>query len=387
LLCLHPQDPKVTEDRAFNGFGTNFENCPEPIYGTQFLPRKFKIAVTVPGDNSVDLFTNDIGIVVISDEKTGEVKVRLVSDDGPELSGSAPLIHAAHLLTHAHSRSPSHSLILLHSPSCAQGYDIVVGGGMGRTHRAPETFPRLADPLGYVDKEDIFHAVKAIVATQRDYGRRDDRRQARLKYLVQEWGIDKFRCVRACMHEAHTPEARSKRGPTADCILPSTSLLLFLSLSRSVTEQYMGKKFQEFKPLPKWEFKDYLGWGEQGDGKLFYGIYVQVGRGQAAGEGREGGRSVGIRAAGEEVKRAFFLLEPTDSHRPLSRSPSQNGRVKGDGKKALRALIEKYNIPVAITANQNLILQDIQPAWKADILAALSAAGLKDVEEWDSIER
>jgi hypothetical protein len=60
--------------------------------------------------------------------------------------------------------------------------------------RNEETFPRLADPLGYVDKDDIFHAIKAIVATQRDYGRRDDRKQARLKYLVHEWGMDKFRC-------------------------------------------------------------------------------------------------------------------------------------------------------------------------------------------------
>lgn len=65
---------------------------------------------------------------------------------------------------------------------------------MGRTHRDDETFPRLADPLGYVDKEDVFHAIKAIVATQRDYGRRDNRKQARLKYLVHEWGVDKFRC-------------------------------------------------------------------------------------------------------------------------------------------------------------------------------------------------
>ena len=101
----------------------------------------------MPGDNSVDLFTNDVGVIVISDEVTGEVK----------------------------------------------GYNLVVGGGMGRSHRADETFPRLADPLGYVDKADIFHAIKAIVATQRDYGRRDDRRQARLKYLVNEWGIDRFR--------------------------------------------------------------------------------------------------------------------------------------------------------------------------------------------------
>lgn len=66
---------------------------------------------------------------------------------------------------------------------------------MGRSHRNDSTFPRLADPIGYVAKEDIFHVVKAIVATQRDYGRRDDRKQARLKYLLHEWGVDKFRSV------------------------------------------------------------------------------------------------------------------------------------------------------------------------------------------------
>lgn len=65
----------------------------------------------------------------------------------------------------------------------------------------------------------------------------------------------------------------------------------------------------------------------------------------------------------------------------------QNGRVKGDGKKALRAVIEKYNIPVTITANQNLILREVEPAWKEDIMATLAAGGLKDAFEWDSIER
>ncbi|KAJ9532327.1 hypothetical protein QJQ45_010368 [Haematococcus lacustris] len=246
-------DAKVATDRAFNKFGTNFDNSPEPIYGAQFLPRKFKVAVTVPGDNSVDLFTNDLGIIVITDDK-GEL----------------------------------------------QGFNITVGGGLGRTHRNEDTFPRIADPLGFVHKDDIFHVVKAIVATQRDYGRRDDRRQARMKYLVHEWGIDRF---------------------------------------RSVVEQYLGKKMEAFKPMPKWEFKDYLGWGEQGDGKLYYGIYVQ------------------------------------------------NGRIKGEAKKALRAVIEKYGIPVTITANQNLILRELEPAWKADVAATLAAAGVKDVAEWDSIER
>lgn len=157
------QNPKVTADRAFNGYGTNFENSPEPIYGNLFLPRKFKIAITVPGDNSVDLFTNDVGLVVIT-SPTGEL----------------------------------------------EGFDVVVGGGMGRTHRNENTFARLADAIGFVPKEDIFHAMKAIVATQRDYGRRDDRKQSRLKYLVNEWGIDKF---------------------------------------RSVVEQYYGKRFQPFRSV------------------------------------------------------------------------------------------------------------------------------------------
>ncbi|PSC68656.1 sulfite reductase isoform B [Micractinium conductrix] len=247
------ENPKVTEDRMFNGFGTNFEGNPEPIYGSQFLPRKFKVAVTVPGDNSVDMFTNDLGLVVITD--------------------------------------PQGQLL---------GFNLVAGGGMGRSHGKATTFPRLADPLGFVPADDVFHAIKAVVAVQRDYGRRDDRKQARLKYLISEWGMDKF---------------------------------------RSVVEQYMGKKLEPFRPMPDWEFKDYLGWMEQGDGKLAYGVYVQ------------------------------------------------NGRVKGDAKKALRNVIERYEIPVAITANQNLILRDINPSWRDDIASTLKAAGLRDATEWDQIER
>jgi len=245
------ENPKVTADRAFNGFGTNFENSPEPIYGTQFLPRKFKIGVTVPGDNSVDLFTNDLGVICIFNG-VGEV----------------------------------------------QGYNIVAGGGLGRTHRNNSTFPRLADPIGYVDKEDIFHAVKAIVATQRDYGRRDDRKQARLKYLVHEWGVDRF---------------------------------------RSVVEQYMGKKFEQFKPLPAWENKEPMGWLEQGDGKLAYGMYVQ------------------------------------------------NGRLMGNLKRAVRNIVEKYEVPIILTNQQNMVLTDVDPAWKQDIMATLTAGGVMDVEETHNV--
>lgn len=95
---------------------------------------------------------------------------------------------------------------------------------MGRAHRNEATFPRLADELGYVSKEDILYVVKAIVATQRDYGRRDDRRMSRMKYVVEEWGIDKF---------------------------------------RTVVEQYFGKKIQAFKGIVPFKFQSYLGWHEQ----------------------------------------------------------------------------------------------------------------------------
>lgn len=236
------EPPEVVKARNDNSHGTNFPDSPEPIYGTQFLPRKFKVAVTVPTDNSVDIFTNDIGVVVVSDE------------DGEP-----------------------------------QGFNIYVGGGMGRTHRMETTFPRLAEPLGYVPKEDILYAVKAIVVTQRENGRRDDRRYSRLKYLLSSWGIEKF---------------------------------------RSVTEQYYGKKFEPCRELPQWEFKSYLGWHEQGDGSLFCGLHVD------------------------------------------------NGRVKGAMKKALREVIQKYNLNVRLTPNQNIILCNIRQGWKRAITTILAQGGL-----------
>lgn len=111
------ESAEVTRVRDDNRFGTNFEGCPEPLYGTQFLPRKFKVAVTVPGDNSVDLFTNDVGLVVLT-------------SSGGQL----------------------------------QGYNVYVGGGMGRAHRNADTFARLAEPLGFVEPGDMLAAVKARAA-------------------------------------------------------------------------------------------------------------------------------------------------------------------------------------------------------------------------------
>lgn len=186
------EHPEVKAARQRNTNGTNLDDDEEPIYGQYYMPRKFKIAVTVPGDNSIDLYTQDVGLVVIL-------------DDQDEL----------------------------------QGFNVFVGGGMGRTHKKEETFARIADPLGFVAKEDVYDLVKAIVATQRDYGDRQQRRHARMKYLVNDWGIDKF---------------------------------------RSVVEQYFGKSVAPSRPLPEFKYEDYLGWHEQGDGQLFLGISIENGR-------------------------------------------------------------------------------------------------------------
>jgi sulfite reductase (ferredoxin) len=184
--------PDVLAALQRNGNGTVVHDSEEPIYGTHYMPRKFKCAITVPGDNSVDLFSQDVSLVVITNAQ-GEL----------------------------------------------EGFNVYAGGGLGRTHNKEETFARIADKIGYVDKADIYDLLKAIVATQRDYGDRTDRRHARMKYLIHDWGVDKF---------------------------------------RTQVEQYFGKKIQSFRPLPDWKFLDHLGWHEQGDGKLFVGISVENGR-------------------------------------------------------------------------------------------------------------
>ena len=118
----------------------------EPLYGSTYLPRKFKVAVTVPGDNSVDLLTQDLGLVAFTD-----------------LAGRL------------------------------RGCNVYVGGGMGRTHNKEETFARTADCLGYIKGAQILDLVQAVVALQRDHGDRVVRRHARMKYLVHDRGIAWFR--------------------------------------------------------------------------------------------------------------------------------------------------------------------------------------------------
>jgi sulfite reductase (ferredoxin) len=121
----------------------------EPIYGDVYLPRKFKICVAWPGDNNVDVLANDVGIVpILSDGLTGEVT----------------------------------------------GYNLYIGGSMGMSHaREDDTYPRLAVPLGWVDPDHLLDVIEAVITVQRDWGRRDDRQRARLKYTIEERGIDPIR--------------------------------------------------------------------------------------------------------------------------------------------------------------------------------------------------
>jgi sulfite reductase (ferredoxin) len=251
------ENPDVKAARLSNIHQTNLNNREEPIYGEHYMPRKFKIAVTVPGDNSVDVYTQDISLIVIT-------------------NGNGEL----------------------------EGFNVLAGGGLGRTHNKEETFARAADPIGYVAKDDIYALVKAIVATQRDYGDRTQRRHARMKYLVNDWGVDKF---------------------------------------RRTVEQYFGKSLAPYRTMPEFRYQDFLGWQEQGDGKLFLGI------------------------------------------------PIENGRVKDEGgfqlKSALKLLVQKFALPILLTPHQNLLLYNIRPDQRAEIDSVLKRAGIQPVEVIDPLVR
>ena len=252
------EDPAVKAARQKNGNGTIFsDDKEEPIYGSHYMPRKFKCSVTVPGDNSIDLYSQDLSLVVITNE-AGEL----------------------------------------------QGFDVFAGGGLGRTHNKEETFARVADEICYVAKDDVYDLVKAIVATQRDFGDRTDRRHARLKYLINDKGVEWF---------------------------------------REKVAEYFGKPLEAFKPLPEWKYLDFLGWNEQGDGKLFVGISVN------------------------------------------------NGRIKDEGsfqlKTALREIVQKYNLPILATPHQNVLIYDISPDIKQEIQGILDRCGIQSETDLDPLVR
>ncbi|MEO1001671.1 MAG: NADPH-dependent assimilatory sulfite reductase hemoprotein subunit [Cyanobacteria bacterium J06638_7] len=178
---------RQSEAAVFSG------DAAEPLYGSTYLPRKFKVAVTVPGDNSVDLLTQDIGLVLFCDPQ-----------------------------------------------GRPQGCNVYVGGGMGRTHNKEETFARTADPLGYVAFDHVLDLVQAIVALQRDHGDRQQRRHARMKYLIHDRGVDWFR-----------DQLRST---------------------------YFQQPIRSLRQEPRRKLEDYLGWHRQSAGLWFVGLPLLCGR-------------------------------------------------------------------------------------------------------------
>ncbi|WP_067925280.1 NADPH-dependent assimilatory sulfite reductase hemoprotein subunit [Alicyclobacillus shizuokensis] len=162
----------------------------EPLYGRTYLPRKFKIGLTYEGDNCCDVYSNDIGLVAHAE---GD---RLV------------------------------------------GYTLLVGGGMGRTAGDPNTYPRAATPLAFVTRDELLEVCEAILTVQRDYGNRSNRRFARMKYLIDERGLEWF---------------------------------------QGQVEARIGRSLTPPRPLTWQSSEDHLGWRVYGD-KAYLGVYIENGR-------------------------------------------------------------------------------------------------------------
>lgn len=182
-------DPETGEKELVEGGVKGHEI--EPLYGETYLPRKFKTAIALDYDNCVDVYTNDLGLVAIVEN--GEIV----------------------------------------------GYNILVGGGMGVTPAKKTTFPALAHQLAFALPDEVIAIGETVMKVQRDHGNRADRKHARMKYLIADWGIEKFR--------SHVAEYYGSA--------------LTAPLEKDVTG-----------------FNDHMGWDEQGDGKWFYGLNVENGR-------------------------------------------------------------------------------------------------------------
>src|SRR5207249_6586019 len=149
------------------------------------------MGVAFPGDNCIDIYTQDIGLVACL--------------EGEQLDG----------------------------------FTVLVGGGMGMTHGKTDTYPRLATPLCYATVDEVLPVVETIVTVQRDYGDRQNRKHARMKYVVEERGIAWF---------------------------------------RAEVEQRLGHTLQDPRPVIIHDVEDHLGWHRQGDGRWFLGLHVENGR-------------------------------------------------------------------------------------------------------------
>lgn len=166
-------------------------NETEPLYGLTYLPRKFKIGFAYAGENTTDLYSNDLGFV--PHYQHGEL----------------------------------------------QGFTMLAGGGMGQSNGVKLSHPRMASEIAFIDAPDLLAAAKAVVGIHRDFGNRENRKIARLKYVLDDKGVDWFRA------ELNTR---------------------------------MGKTLAPPQALTWTRYNDYLGWHPQSEGKMFFGLRVMNGR-------------------------------------------------------------------------------------------------------------
>jgi sulfite reductase (NADPH) hemoprotein beta-component len=175
------------------------KNFVDPLYGKTYLPRKFKVAFAIPPVNDQDIFTNCLGLIAIVEND------KLV------------------------------------------GYNLAVGGGMGRSHGNEATYPRLADVIGFFKPDKLVDVAKAVLTIHRDFGDRTDRKHARLKYIVAERGAD---------------------------------------WTRAEIEKRANVKFEPARPFKFTSTGDLYGWHQAVDEKWFLTLFVETGRVKDAGERR-----------------------------------------------------------------------------------------------------
>jgi sulfite reductase (ferredoxin) len=183
----------------------------EPLYGKTYLPRKFKTGLALPEDNCIDVYSQDLGFLAIV--------------EGGNVAG----------------------------------YNVLVGGGLGMTHGHADTFPHLGKPMCYVPAADVVRAAEAVIRLFRDHGNRGDRRRARIKYLVHDWGVERF---------------------------------------REVLAGYWGGPLTPPKPVEVTGYDPHHGAHAHGDGKWYYGLSVPSGRVKDDG-------LVRLRSAVREIVRRF----------------------------------------------------------------------------------
>lgn len=170
---------------------TPAESVDEPLYGTTYLPRKFKIGLATPEDNSIDLLTQDLGILSVF--------------EGDQLVG----------------------------------YNLNLGGGQGLTHTKAGTHARMASPIASVGPGELLQGAEAVIRLYRDHGNRADRKRARLKYVLDDMGLD---------------------------------------WTRKELERQFGRVLADPLPHAPFQVPDHLGWHEQGDGRFWLGLPVASGR-------------------------------------------------------------------------------------------------------------